>query len=202
MGLAFLSAASSCVRPSFFSTSGTDLSALSAVILILDLFGRLRELLGLRVDARHDHRDIHRHVVILGEARKAVLLGNSRSLRLHLRIFRFVRLRAIVDLRNVLVGGHEALNMLFSELDLLHLLRSARAGTKQSESQKRREPQTQKPPTRGHHVSVSNERHGMVLLLDRLLAIPQFWPRYDSNRWGPLGLFTKTRRTVSIDATA
>jgi hypothetical protein len=42
--------------------------------------------LGLRVDAGHDHYDIRRHVVILGEARKAVFLGESRGLRLHLRL--------------------------------------------------------------------------------------------------------------------
>src|SRR5207253_4596742 len=57
------------------------------------------------------------------------------------------RLRAIVDLRNVLVGGHEALNLLLGELDLLHLLCSDRAVIKQSESQKCREQQTQKTPT-------------------------------------------------------
>jgi len=50
--------------------------------------------------------------------------------------------------------------MLLGELDLLHLLRSGRAGIKQSESQKRRKQRTQKPPT------ISNERHGVVLRLD------------------------------------
>ena len=35
MGLAILSAISSCVSPSFFSASGTDLSALSAAISFL-----------------------------------------------------------------------------------------------------------------------------------------------------------------------
>src|SRR5262249_17699948 len=64
--------------------------------------------------------------------------------------------------RNVLVGGHEALNLLLGELDLLHLLRSGRAVIKQSESQKCREQQTQKTPTPGHRVPVSNERHGMA----------------------------------------
>jgi hypothetical protein len=34
----------------------------------------------------------------------------------------------------VIVGGHETLNVLLGELDLLHLLRSGRAGIKQSES--------------------------------------------------------------------
>src|SRR5262245_40310585 len=142
MGLEFLSAASSCVRPSFFSASETDLSALSAAIS-LDLFGWFRELLGLRVDARDDHRDIRRHVVILGEARKAILLGESRSLRLHLRV-RFLRIRAIVEFFHVLVGGHKALNQLLGKLDLLHLLRSGRVVMKQRKSQKRREQQTKK----------------------------------------------------------
>jgi hypothetical protein len=87
----------------------------------------------------------------LGEARKAVLLGNSVRLRLHLRIFQFVRLRAVVELRYVLVGGHEALNMLVGQFDLFHLLRSGRAGNKQRESQKRREQRSQKAPT------ISNE---------------------------------------------
>jgi hypothetical protein len=59
--------------------------------------------------------------------------------------------------------------MLFSELDLLHLLRSGRAGIKQSESQKRREQYTQKASTGGHGVSLSNERH--VLHLDTLLSL-------------------------------
>src|SRR5262249_58254124 len=74
---------------------------------------------------------------------------------------------AIVDPRNVLIGGHEALNMLVGELDLLHLLRRGCAGSKHSESQKSREQHTQKAPTRGHHIRVSNERHGMVLHLGR-----------------------------------
>jgi hypothetical protein len=37
--------------------------------------------------------------------------------------------------------------MLLGELDLLHLLRSGRAGIKQSESQKRQKQRTQKSPT-------------------------------------------------------
>jgi hypothetical protein len=68
--------------------------------------------------------------------------------------------------------------MLLGELDLLdllhlrrllRLLRSGRAVIKQSESQKCRKQRTQEPPTRGHRVSVSNERHCMVLHLDTLL---------------------------------
>ena len=47
--------------------------------------------------------------------------------------------------------------MLLDELDLLHLLGSDRVGIKQSESQERRKQHTQKPPTRGYRVSVSNE---------------------------------------------
>jgi hypothetical protein len=35
--------------------------------LLLDLFGWLGELFGLRVDAVHDHCDIHRRVFILRE---------------------------------------------------------------------------------------------------------------------------------------
>src|SRR5262249_38679373 len=121
--------------------------------------GRFSEFLGLRVDAVHDHRDIHRRVFILRETRKATLLGNSPGLRLHLRI-RFVGIRAVVELRHILGGGHEALNMLLGELDLLYLLRNGRAGMKQSESQKRGEQRTEKASARGHGVSLSNERHG------------------------------------------
>jgi hypothetical protein len=94
-------------------------------------------------------------------ARKAVFLGDSLGLRLHLRI-RFVGIRALVDLSHVLVGRYEVLNMLLSELDLLHLLRSGCAEIKQDESQKRREQCTQKAAAFAHRVSVSNERHGMV----------------------------------------
>src|SRR5215471_14154902 len=133
--------------------------------LILDQFGRLGELLGLRIDAGHDHCDIRRHVLILGEARKAVLFGDNRGLRVYLRI-RFVRIRAIIEIRNVIKRGHEALNVLLSELDLLHLLRNGRAGIKKSENQKCGEQYTKKPLTHAHRVSVSNERHGMVLHLD------------------------------------
>src|SRR5262249_42203304 len=86
--------------------------------LLLDLVGRLGELLRLWVDAGHDHRDIHRCDIIFVEARKAVLLGNSPRLRLHLWI-RFVWICAVVELRHVLGGGHEALDMLLGELDLL-----------------------------------------------------------------------------------
>ena len=60
--------------------------------------------------------------------------------------------------------------MLLGELNLLHLLRGGRAGIKQSESQKRREQHSQKPPTRGYRISVSNEQRGMVLHLDTSLA--------------------------------
>jgi hypothetical protein len=56
--------------------------------------------------------------------------------------------------------------MLLGELDLLYLLRNGRAGMKQSESQKRGEQRTEKASTRGHGVSLSNERHGLVLYLD------------------------------------
>src|SRR5262249_3706714 len=133
--------------------------------LLLDLFGRFSEFLGLRVDAVHDHCDIHRRVFILRETRKATLLGNSPGLRLHLRI-RFVGIRAVVELRHILGGGHEALNMLLGELDLLYLLRNGRAGMKQSESQKRGEQRTEKASTRRRGVSLSNERHGLGLYLD------------------------------------
>src|SRR5215468_2734316 len=154
MGFAFLSAISSCARPSFFSASGTDLSALSAAISFLICSGGSVNFLvcGSMPDMI---------IVILGEARKAILLGDSRGLRLHLRIFRFVGFRAIVELGDVLVGGHEVLDMLVGEFDLLHhLLCSGRAWIKQSESQKRREQRTQKPPT------ILNERHAMALRLD------------------------------------
>src|SRR6266404_4060771 len=158
MGFAFLSAASSCARPSLFSASGTDLSALSAAISFLICSGGSVNFLvcGSMPDMIIE---IFIDAVIFGEARKAVLLGNNPGLRLHLRI-RFVRIRAVVEPRHVLGGGHEALNMLLGELDLLHLLRSGCAGIKQGKSQKRREQCTQKVPT------ISNERHGVVLRLD------------------------------------
>src|SRR5262249_45599721 len=76
--------------------------------------------------------------------REAVLLGGL-GLRLHLRI-RFVRIRALVELHHVLVGAHEALNMLLGELDLLALLPRGRAGVKQGESQKRGEQRPGDPP--------------------------------------------------------
>src|SRR5512133_2059759 len=142
MGFAFLSVASSCARSSFFSASGTDLSALSAAISRLICSGGSVNFL---VCGSIPDMIIDRCVLILGEARETVLLGNSPGLRLHLRI-RLVRIRAIVELRNVLGGGHEALNMLLGELDLVHFLRSDGAGIKQSESQKRREQRTPKPP--------------------------------------------------------
>src|SRR2546422_8791635 len=163
MGFAFLSAASSCARPSLFSASGTDLSALSAAISFLICSGGSVNFLVCGSMPDMISVIFVNTFFVLREARKAVLFGNSRGLRLHLRVFRFVRLRAIVDLRNVLVGGHQALNMLVGQFDLLHLLRSGRAGTKHSESQKRREQRTQKPST------ISNEQHAMVLRLDHPL---------------------------------
>src|SRR5262249_11862321 len=129
----------SVAKPSLFSASGTDWSPLS-------------EFLGLRVDAVHDHCDIHRRVFILRETRKATLLGNSPGLRLHLRI-RFVGIRAVVELRHILGGGHEALNMLLGELDL-------RARSAENSAPR-------KPPR--HGVPLSNERHGLVLYLDTSL---------------------------------
>src|SRR5262249_43906512 len=120
--------------------------------LLLDLFGRFSEFLGLRVDAVHDHCDIHRRVFILRETRKATLLGNSPGLRLHLRI-RFVGIRAVVELRHILGGGHEALNMLLGELDL-------RARSAENSAPR-------KPPR--HGVSLSNERHRLVFYLDTAL---------------------------------
>src|SRR5260370_41944889 len=64
--------------------------------------------------------------------------------------------------------------MLLGELDLVHLLRSGRAGIKQSESQKRRQQHSQEAPTRGYRVPVSNERHGMVLHLAAAQGSPMF----------------------------
>src|SRR5205085_10434259 len=83
---------------------------------------------------------------------------------------RLVGIRAVVELRYILGGGHEALNTLLGALDLLYLLCNGRAGIKQSESYKRGEQPTQKASTRGHHIPVSNERHGMALHLDRSFA--------------------------------
>src|SRR2546421_11982245 len=105
MGFAILSAASSCARPSLFSASGTDLSALSAAISFLICSGGSVNFLVCGSIPDMIIVNIRRYVVILGEAPKAVLLGKSRGLRLHLGI-RFVRIRAIVELRNVIVGGH------------------------------------------------------------------------------------------------
>src|SRR5260370_2688591 len=64
--------------------------------------------------------------------------------------------------------------MLLGEVDLVHLLRSGRAGIKQSESQKRRQQHSQEAPTRGYRVPVSNERHGMVLHLAAAQGSPMF----------------------------
>src|SRR5215831_349704 len=140
MGFAALSAASSCARSSFFSASETDLSALIAAISFLICSGGSVNL-GPQVESRHDHRDIRRHDVVVGKARKAVPLGDRVSLSLRLRI-RLVDIRAVVELRHVLVGAHEALNLLLRELDLFYLLRGGRAGMKRSESQNRREQHT------------------------------------------------------------
>jgi hypothetical protein len=41
---------------------------------------------------------------------------------------------------------------------------------------------TQKPATRGHRVSVSNERHGMVPPSQYFACTPQFWPRHDGGQ--------------------
>jgi hypothetical protein len=152
------------------------LSALSAAISSLTCSG-LGELLGLLVDAGHDYRDVHRHVVMFGEACKTVLLGNSLGLRHYLRS-RVVHIRPI-DLCHLLVGGDESLNLLLSELDLLHVLRSDRAGITQSKTEKRQEQCNQKAPTNRRCVSVSNERHGMTLHLELIACTPQFGPRHD-----------------------
>jgi hypothetical protein len=85
--------------------------------------------------------------------------------------------------------------MLFSELDLLHLLRSGRARIKQSESQKRREQYTQKATTGGHGVSLSNERHGLVLHLDTSLSLQNLdhdmTARTDAEIWSIAGSESK-----------
>src|SRR5262245_48111848 len=141
MGFAVLSASSSCAKSSFFSASETDLSALIAAISFLICSGGSVNFLVRRVDPRHDHRDIRRHDVVVGKARKAVPLGDRVSLSLRLRI-RLVEIRAVVELRHVLVGAHEALNLLLRELDLFYLLRGGRAGMKRSQSQNRREQHT------------------------------------------------------------
>src|SRR5262245_56547001 len=168
MGLTILSAASSCARPSFFSVSGTDLSALSAAISFLSCSGSSVHFLvcGSMPDMIITiFVDTSSYWARLA---KPFFLATTTGLRLHLRI-RFVRIRAVVEPRHVLGGGHEALNMLLGELDLLYLLRNGRAGMKQSESQKRGEQRTQKASTREHGVSLSNERHGLVLHLDTSL---------------------------------
>src|SRR5262252_8400066 len=165
MGFAFLSAVSSCARPSFFSASGTDLSALSAAISFLICSDASVNFLfcGSMPDM----------IIVIfvntssywARLAKPFFFGDSRGLRLHLRTFRFVRLRAIVELGDVLVGGHEVLNMLVGEFDLLHhLLRSGRAWIKQSKSQKRREHRTKKPPSVSRYIALHNFGHGMTAI--------------------------------------
>src|SRR2546430_11297609 len=168
MGFAVLSDASSSARSSFFPAPGTIVSALSAAISFLICSGGSVNFLVCGSMPDMIIKIFIPRVVIFGEARKAVLLGNSLGLRLHLRIIRFVRIRALVELRHVLMGGHDPLNVLLGELDLLRLLRSGRAGIKQSESQKRREQRTQKPPT------ISNDRHAMLLRLDHRFELHNF----------------------------
>src|SRR5262245_29995990 len=146
---------------------------LEAVDLLLEPFGWLGELLGLRIDAEKDQRDVASHVVVFVEACKAVLLGERRGLRVHLRI-RFVRIRALVELGHALGGRQEAFDLLLGELDLFYLLRSGRAGIQKRERKQPREP-TEKPPARGQRASVANERHDMGLHLDTSsLCTPQF----------------------------
>src|SRR5262249_30714327 len=63
----------------------------------------------------------------------------------HLKLLlRLVRSRVTEKHRNVIVGGHETLNMFDGELNLLCLLRNGRAGIKQIASQKRGEHRAQK----------------------------------------------------------
>src|ERR1700730_11662933 len=176
MGFASLSAASSCARSSFFSASGTDLSALSAAISFLICSGGSVNFLVCWSMPDMIIKIFIDTTSYSARLAKAVLLNHSLGLRLHLRI-RFVRSRAIVELCNLLVGSDEALNMLLGEFDLLHLLPSGHAGIKQSESQKRREQHTQKVPT-----PITNERHCMALHLECIACTSQFWPRHDGNR--------------------
>src|SRR6266568_3432951 len=64
--------------------------------------------------------------------------------------------------------------MLLGGLDLFKILRSGRAGIKQSGGQKDGQQHTQKSPTHRHRVSVPNERHGMALIsisLESLISV-------------------------------
>src|SRR6516162_6025421 len=74
MGFAVLSAASSCTRPSFFSPSGTDLSALSAAIPSLISSGASVNF--LVCGSMHQSR--HRHVPLM--VLKSTKRRNSGSL--------------------------------------------------------------------------------------------------------------------------
>src|SRR6266481_764451 len=129
MGFAILSAASSCARPSFLSASDTDLSTLSAAISFLICSGGSANFLvcgsmpdmiiAIFVDTPSYWARLAKPFFLATASACASTLGS-----------RFVLIRAIVDLRHVLVGGHEALNLLLRELDLLHLLRGGRARNK------------------------------------------------------------------------
>jgi hypothetical protein len=67
-----------------------------------------------------------------------VFFAMAAACALHLGIRR-VGIPTVVELRDVLEGGHEALNTFVAELDLLYLLCDGGGGVKQSESQKRGE---------------------------------------------------------------
>src|SRR5262249_21353210 len=162
--------ASSCARSSFFSASETDLSALSAAISFLICSGGSVNFLvcgsmpDMIIEIFIDASSYSSRLA------KPLFLATAAA-----RASTFVPIGGLVKLRHVRGGGDEALNMFLGELDLFCLLRSGRAGIKQSERQQRREQHTRQPPTRGRHrVSVSNERHGMTSILHTSLAPHNF----------------------------
>src|SRR5439155_17020631 len=118
MGFAILSAASSCARPSLFSASGTDLSALSAAISFLICSGGSVNFL---VCGSMPYMII---AIFIDASSYSARLTKPFFLATTPACASTFRIRAVVEPRHVLGGGHEALNMLLGELDLLHLLRS------------------------------------------------------------------------------
>src|SRR5262249_7254528 len=132
-GFASLSAASSCARPSLFSASGTDLSPLSAAISFLICSGGSVNFLvcgsmpymiiAIFIDASSYSARLAKPLFLAIAPACASTFGSGLSGSAPLE-----------SPRNILGGGHDALNVLVGELDLLPLLRSARAGIKQSES--------------------------------------------------------------------
>src|SRR5438876_12196275 len=117
MGLEFLSAASSCVRPSFFFASGTDLSAFSAAISFLICSGGSVNFLVcgsmpdmiivIFTNTSSYWARLAKPFFLATAAACASTFGSSG-----------LSDSATVQLGYVLVGGHQALNMLVGQFDL------------------------------------------------------------------------------------